>query len=775
MDALTIIGIIGIIIGIVAGIVQIVDYLQKRREQRALTTPNIPLPAAAIPTDDSLAQLRQQLTTLFNESELRNLCFDLGVDYESLPARSKDGKARELIAHMQRNSRLPEMIKMGRQLRPQAPWPDFPPEATPDPFPKQVIPHNLPRRSPFVGREAEKAQVHEALLADGYLVSIEGIGGIGKSSLALHVAHECLQAGLDDHESRGIATFAGLIWVTAKDQELNLDGVLNTVARTLEYVGIAQQPLEEKLGAVQKLLRAKRCLLIMDNYETVTDTGVHQFLRELPEPSKALITTRIQNTPQAHIVSLKGMTQAEALALIRSDGQRLGLPAVARADETVLVRLYEATGGAPLALKWALGQIKQKGQSLDTVLMALHEARGTIFETMFARAWDLLSNDAQRVLLVMPIFATSADRLDIEAASAIQGSVMDEALGQLVEMTLVEATSDTEITSRRYSIHPLTRAYVHNQLLNHSPLEEESRLRLANYYISRSKKEWTWLSSSGDLWFEAEQPNILALLEWADQTQRWDIATAIFTPLLYFMRKQGYWQESIKYGYKALEAATKLGIPDKIGRYQEAIAWVLYNQGRYAEAQPILGSAIKNFLQLGKKKEAALTVISLAKIALAQADFSTATQHLNDAAELDQENGFVVQGLLATGGNIAYRQGNYVEAKALLERALEVTKGTDRRGSVGSRIRDLAYVALAQNQIEEAFKLFEESLTDSRQVQRTDNIAKAQLGLARVYGLRGEKKEATKLASEAKELFERLLMENELRETEQLLRALGES
>ena len=364
MDALTIIGIIGIIIGIVAGVVQIVDYLQKRREQRALTMPNIPLSAAAIPTDDSLAQLRRQLTSLFNESELRNLCFDLGVDYESLPARSKDGTARELIAHMQRNGRLPELIKMGRQLRSQALWPVLPHEPTPDPFPKLTIPHNLPRRSPFVGREAEKAQVHEALLADGYLVSIEGIGGIGKSSLALQVAHECLQAGLAGREAKNIATFEGVIWVTAKDQELNLDGMLNTVARTLEYVGIAQQPLEEKQVAVQKLLRAKRCLLILDNYETVTDAGVHQFLKELPEPSKALITTRTQNTPQAHIVSLHGMTQAEALALIRSDGQRLGLPAVAQADEAVLVRLYEATDGAPLALKWAMGQIKQKGQSL---------------------------------------------------------------------------------------------------------------------------------------------------------------------------------------------------------------------------------------------------------------------------------------------------------------------------------------------------------------------------------------------------------------------------
>ncbi len=277
-----------------------------------------------------LTQLRQLLTSLFNESELRTLCFDLGVDYENLPDPSKDGKVRELVLYAQRKGWLADLLKLATQSRPQASWPDLPHEPIPDPFPKPAIPHNLPRRSPFVGRETEKAQVHEALLADGYLVSIEGIGGIGKSSLALQVAHECLQAGLAGREARGIATFEGLIWVTAKDQELNLDGMLNTVARTLEYVGIAQQPLEEKQVAVQKLLRAKRCLLIMDNYETVTDVGVHQFLRELPEPSKALITTRTQNTPQAHIVSLHGMTQTEALTLIRSDGRDWDCPLLSR-------------------------------------------------------------------------------------------------------------------------------------------------------------------------------------------------------------------------------------------------------------------------------------------------------------------------------------------------------------------------------------------------------------------------------------------------------------
>lgn len=54
----------------------------------------------------------------------------------------------------------------------------------------QLIPHNLPPCSAFIGREDAKVRVHAALCSRAYLISI---GGIGKSSLALEVAYGCLQ------------------------------------------------------------------------------------------------------------------------------------------------------------------------------------------------------------------------------------------------------------------------------------------------------------------------------------------------------------------------------------------------------------------------------------------------------------------------------------------------------------------------------------------------------------------------------------------------------
>jgi hypothetical protein len=66
--------------------------------------------------------LRQILVAHFNDSELRDLCFDLKVDYESLPGQGKSDKARELVGYMQRHGRIYELVMLGGQCRPDINW-----------------------------------------------------------------------------------------------------------------------------------------------------------------------------------------------------------------------------------------------------------------------------------------------------------------------------------------------------------------------------------------------------------------------------------------------------------------------------------------------------------------------------------------------------------------------------------------------------------------------------------------------------------------------------
>jgi len=71
-------------------------------------------------------QLRQLLTTHFDQGELQTLCFDLGVDYESLPGEGKADKARELVEYLERRDRIPECVELGKKLRPDIPWESLP-------------------------------------------------------------------------------------------------------------------------------------------------------------------------------------------------------------------------------------------------------------------------------------------------------------------------------------------------------------------------------------------------------------------------------------------------------------------------------------------------------------------------------------------------------------------------------------------------------------------------------------------------------------------------
>ncbi len=73
-------------------------------------------PTSGQPLD--LSRLRDQLRALFSDSELRDLCFDLGVDFENLPGAAKGDKARELIQFMQRQGRLPDLVRRVVALRP---------------------------------------------------------------------------------------------------------------------------------------------------------------------------------------------------------------------------------------------------------------------------------------------------------------------------------------------------------------------------------------------------------------------------------------------------------------------------------------------------------------------------------------------------------------------------------------------------------------------------------------------------------------------------------
>jgi len=655
-------------------------------------------------------------------------------------------------------------------------------EGPPSSFPPiPEIPHNLPSRTEFIGREAEKARVHEALCSRYPLTGIDGIGGIGKTVLALEVAHECLhasQGNAPNAPTDGIATFDGFIWTTAKDRDLTLNALLDAVARTLDYPGIAQQPVEDKRIAVRKLLQGKPHLLIVDNFETITDETVRDFLLDLPEPSKALITTREQKLRRVWAISLKGMKEPEALALIRNEGKRLGLASLERAENHVLLHLYQATGGAPLAIKWAVGQIKQRGQSLDTVLTALHEARGDIFDNIFARSWNLLSTDTRQVLIVMPLFATSASREAIEAASDVHHFALDEALGQLVEMSLIDATDDLDITQRRYSVHPLTRAFATAKLRDEPGHQNAIRHRLVRFFEKFTEKHGGYWNQQGFIQLEPELPNILSIMQWCWRQQLAHPATDTLYNIADFMLIRGYWNETMALGQRAIEVTSQRG-DDLTAAYLRVwpIGWLHRHRGNLDLAEDEVTRALVTAEQFGEEKLAALAKRNLGRIAQERGQLDQAEQLLRETLEFyrsgdDERNIYFVTANLA---DVKLEQGAPDVARALCKDVLESAHQFDDPERLAHLLNVLGRVAYRRGNLRKAKELWEEALSHMERANRLDEIADALLRLAQIEIQKGRDRTARHMLSDALDTYRRLDMPFRIREVETLLAKLRES
>ncbi len=169
--------------------------------------------------------------------------------------------------------------------------------------PKKIY-HNLyqPFFSDFIGRETEIAIIQKLLLPSSHhsLITICGIGGIGKTALAMEIACRYLQK-YDELSTEEF--FDAIIWASAKPTILTangiearpkidrtLDDIYRAIAEVLGREDITKAYPNEKDEAVRRALKQQRTLLIMDNMDTVDDR-VTAFLRELPLPTKAILTT----------------------------------------------------------------------------------------------------------------------------------------------------------------------------------------------------------------------------------------------------------------------------------------------------------------------------------------------------------------------------------------------------------------------------------------------------------------------------------------------------
>lgn len=482
---------------------------------------------------------------------------------------------REWLEAFLHHARYPFADKLLDQLRPLGPARPRPPR----------IYENLPAPtySQFVNRPQAFAEVADGLGKRTAVVLIVGMGGNGKTSLAREVAACCLRDGGE------VPHFDAVVWVSDKDRPgtTNLSIVLDETARTLDYPGFTQFDHDEKRREVEQLLKRQRVLLVLDNIETVTDGALPTWLLNLPEPSKALITSREKHRTlwSSWLVELRGMSEAEAQTLIAQRLQALQLSKIAGGDLAHFEPLITVTGGNPKAIEMTLGLVKHERRPLQQVVDDLYAARGNLFDDLFARAWGLLDEAARRVLLVATFFPASASAEALSATADIQGFAFDRAVERLADLALLDVQQEDLSNPPRYALHPLVRAFAGAKLMEQAGFETGARERWVGWYIQLvSKVGFCWDDLDRLELLNLEQETIFSAIHWVFQKHLY-VETIQLAQVEYFYYIRGFWDRALQIYSMYIDSARNLKDVEKEATIIARRFLILSRQGKVIDME----------------------------------------------------------------------------------------------------------------------------------------------------------------------------------------------
>ena len=724
-------------------------------------------------TTIDISVLRGRLNAVFDDVQTDAFCLDhFPAVYDKFGhGMRRDEKLTLLLDHCRRAPE--ELVRLSALL----PTPTF---TSPRPY------HNLPYGdyTSFVGREGERAWLRDCLSPTdrAWQIALTGIGGVGKSALALSIAHEYRERySVLPVEER----FEAIIWISAKEEVLTVQGreladlpdlILRTledvyavIARTLEREDITRARPEDQARLVERALKHQRTLLIMDNLESVKDERIKPFLRRLPAPTKAIITSR-EWLDVADIRALTGLTWEESDLLIvqEADERRV------RLEPSQRQRIFELTSGLPLPIRLAIGRMAG-GESYESTERWLGDATGELPEYCIQGQMTLVRErdpNAWNIVLACALFdrAAGASRKALGCIADLSEVDRDHALTHLQRVFLINKTE-----TDRFWVLPIVQRYVSVQFK-----DEESVSHLPDRWL-----EWlTKFAQSNNADFELvsydskavaiEYPNLLQGVFWCRERHLAHSLLGLVDITWNYAYQVGLWTDA----REILDAAT---MAIEILDNKQRLGWVENQSARLDRLQGRVDLALE---RLAKAEQIARNHgddYQLIRALLTRSRILSRIGRVDEAEQLARE-------VIRRGEDIGVR---YFKVSACDElSSIDAARGCfDRaedwlsQAELWANEGDLFWI-LADIYYRRGVNMFlqgndagaERNLLESQRLNVAwggrRQVAYAQRRLAQVYTRTGDVQKAIQLARQACDYFDRLGMNSSQREMEALLRQL---
>ncbi len=579
----------------------------------------------------------------------------------------------------------------------------------------EATPNNLPQQvTSFIGREHPLDEIRK-MLANSRLLTLYGVGGIGKTRLSLQVAADLL-----DHFPDGV-------WFVELAPLTDAQSVPQAVASVL---GVKEEPGLTVLDALRKYAKDRRILLILDNCEHMVRTcaALAKHLLESGPHVKIIASSRehlrlageaaypvpaLAVPDRSDVVTPESLGQYESVRLFM-DRAAAAQPAFQANEQNAaaIADICRRLDGIPLAIELAAARVR--ALSVENIAARLHDRfrlltsgdrtalpRQQTLRALIDWSYDLLDERERVALRRLAVFA-GGWTLDAAEAVCVSDDLREsealDVLTALVEKSLVVL----EAAGARYRLLDTVNQYALERLRD-SGEEKQVRACHLDFYLTLAEKarpqlvgpeQGAWLAR-----LDLERENILSAHVWAGNVQGGDERG-----LRLVCSVKHYW---IIRGLLALGQRLIIEALARPGARQRSIArssalcdagQLACVMGHYADAQPYLSESLAISREIGDKRMVAAVLQPLGVASLGQGDLEGARGHFEEALTLAREFGSKRDVAVAlTALAQVYRvEGSLTMAEPLYERVVELARELGDRESIAIGLLNLAMVAIGR-------------------------------------------------------------------------------
>jgi predicted ATPase/class 3 adenylate cyclase len=647
-------------------------------------------------------------------------------------------------------------------------------EGVPDTFPAlrtlDSTPNNLPTQlTSFIGREADVAEA-KRLLDGTRLLTLTGPGGIGKTRLSLQIAAEAVQSFPD-----------GVYFVplsAVRDPDL----VPSMIAQAL---GVPVPGNRLPLDIVVDHLRAKKLLLVLDNFEQLLPDGapvVSQLLPASPElkmviSSRAVLRVYGEQEMAVQPLRLPDLKALPSLAVLSQyEAVRLFIERAVAAkhdfqatneNAPAIAGICERVDGLPLAIELAAARIKlfspqallgRLEKSLIVLGAGARDLPGRQQTLKGAIAWsfDMLDEPLKGLFGRFSVFARGAN---LEQAEAVCGPATElgvdvlAGLDELADQSLMRRLPDFD--EPRLVMLQVIREFA-GERLQESGDADLIRDRHADSYQALAEAAAPHLfGADRKQWLdrlELDHDNFRAALDWSlarDDAQR---ALSLGAALWRFWQMRGHLREGRARLQTILAMPRARQNPAARARALEAAGGVAYWQGDMPAAQAFYDECLEEARAAGDKSGIANALYNDSfPLLVERRDLARSRRLLEEALPLFRELGDPggTSRCLWGIGNSHYFEHRLSQAIGYLDEAIELSRKLDDRFSLGWALHTRALVAIKGADPAAAWPFVREALAIFSEAGDLSGIAILLDDAAAIAQLAGDAQRALRLAGAA--------------------------